>query len=92
MTSENGIQEKFVTLNSRRFHYRACGAEEAPTLLLLHGLTSHARTWDAVATALADRFHVLALDLRGHGESDWAPRYSYDVCADDVEQFAAQLQ
>jgi len=71
---------------------RACGAEEAPTLLLLHGLTSHARTWDAVATALADRFHVLALDLRGHGESDWAPRYSYDVCADDVEQFAAQLQ
>lgn len=92
MTSETTMQDGFIVLSGLRFHYRACGVEGAPALLLLHGLTGHARTWDMIATAFADRFHVLALDLRGHGETDWAPAYSYDLFADDVEQFAAQLR
>ncbi|MHB8573762.1 MAG: alpha/beta fold hydrolase, partial [Dehalococcoidia bacterium] len=92
MTPETTVQDRFTVLNGLRFHYREHGVVGAPVLLLLHGLAGHARMWDVIATALADRFHVLALDLRGHGETDWAPAYSYDLFADDVEQFAADLQ
>src|SRR4030095_13135811 len=56
-----------------RFHYRDRGTPEASPLVLLHGFTGNARHWDTLAHALSDRYGVLALDQRGHGESDWAP-------------------
>jgi alpha-beta hydrolase superfamily lysophospholipase len=40
--------------------------------VLVHGTRDHARSWDFVAEKLMDRFSVYALDLRGHGDSDWA--------------------
>src|SRR5262249_36240579 len=49
------------------------GAPGRPPLLCLHGGSAHAHWFDAVGPALADRYHVLSLDQRGHGESDWAP-------------------
>ena len=69
------------------------GAPTAPPVILLHGITGHARTWDTLATALADRWHVLALDQRGHGDSDPAPDGDYTVgaMADDLEAFADAL-
>jgi pimeloyl-ACP methyl ester carboxylesterase len=48
------------------------GARDAPPLVLLHGLRDHARSWDLIASALADRYRVLAPDLRGHGDSEHA--------------------
>jgi pimeloyl-ACP methyl ester carboxylesterase len=48
------------------------GAPGAPPLVLLHGVRDHARSWDPVAAALSERFRVLAPDLRGHGDSEWA--------------------
>jgi len=48
------------------------GARDAPPLVLLHGLRDHARSWDLIASALAERYRVLALDLRGHGDSEHA--------------------
>jgi pimeloyl-ACP methyl ester carboxylesterase len=57
--------------------YADWGNAAAPPLLLIHGTRDHARSWDAVASALADRFHVMALDLRGHGDSDWSPDGAY---------------
>ena len=48
------------------------GAPDAPPLVLLHGLRDHARSWDLIASALADRYRVLAPDLRGHGDSEHA--------------------
>jgi pimeloyl-ACP methyl ester carboxylesterase len=69
---------------SRRFtsqgislHYLDWGNEGAPPLLLLHGNMDHARSWDWVARALSERWHVIALDLRGHGDSDWSAEGSY---------------
>jgi pimeloyl-ACP methyl ester carboxylesterase len=53
------------------------GNESAPPLLLVHGTRDHARSWDWTARALRNRWHVVALDLRGHGDSDWSPDGAY---------------
>jgi pimeloyl-ACP methyl ester carboxylesterase len=50
----------------------AWGPADAPPLVLLHGVRDHARSWDRIAAALADRWRVLAPDLRGHGDSEHA--------------------
>ena len=48
-----------------------------PPILLVHGGAAHARWWDFVAPALVGRFHVLALDQRGHGDSPWTGQWAY---------------
>jgi pimeloyl-ACP methyl ester carboxylesterase len=58
-------------------HYLDWGNEGAPLLILVHGTSDHARSWDWTARALKDRFHVIALDLRGHGDSQWSPDGAY---------------
>jgi len=55
------------------------GSEGKPVLILVHGGLDHARSWDWVAKALREDFHVYALDLRGHGNSAWAPGALYSV-------------
>jgi pimeloyl-ACP methyl ester carboxylesterase len=55
------------------------GTEGKPALVLVHGGLDHARNWDWVARALRDDFHVYALDLRGHGNSAWAPGAMYTI-------------
>ncbi|MGI9591281.1 MAG: alpha/beta fold hydrolase [Myxococcota bacterium] len=55
-----------------RLHYVDWGNEGAPTLVLVHGGRDHARSWDWVARELRRDFHVIAPDLRGHGDSSWA--------------------
>lgn len=66
-----------------RLHYSDWGNGSAPPLLLVHGGLDQSRSWDAVARALRARFHVVAPDLRGHGDSDWATGSSYSL-ADHV--------
>lgn len=53
------------------------GNEGAPLLILLHGTRDHARSWDWTARALKARWHVVAPDLRGHGDSAWSPDGAY---------------
>jgi pimeloyl-ACP methyl ester carboxylesterase len=53
------------------------GGEGKPPMLFLHGGSAHAHWWDFVAPAFVGDFHVLALDQRGHGESDWADEWAY---------------
>src|SRR5258708_5521268 len=55
------------------------GSEGKPAMILVHGGLDHARNWDWVARALRDDYHVYALDLRGHGNSAWAPGALYSV-------------
>ena len=55
------------------------GTGGKPPLILVHGGLDHARNWDWVARALRDDYHVYALDLRGHGNSAWAPGALYSV-------------
>jgi pimeloyl-ACP methyl ester carboxylesterase len=69
------------------------GARVSPAGALLHGITGHARTWDALARDLAADFRVIALDQRGHGDSDRAPDGDYRVAtmAAAVEAFVETL-
>jgi pimeloyl-ACP methyl ester carboxylesterase len=55
--------------------------EGAPKLLLLHGWRDHGRSWDRVARALRNDFHILAPDLRGHGDSARSPDADYSMTA-----------
>lgn len=57
--------------------YTEWGEPANPTVLLLHGFAQTSHAWDLVSLALADRFHVISLDQRGHGDSDWAPDGDY---------------
>ena len=55
------------------------GQDNLPPLLLVHGGLDHARNWDWVARSLREHFHVYAMDLRGHGNSAWAPGALYSI-------------
>ena len=86
-------RDHVVTLHGQRFHYTEWGEANAPVVVLLHGITGHARTWDDEAAALARRFRVLALDQRGHGDSDPAPDGDYrtSTLAEDFAAFVDAL-
>ena len=62
-----------------RLHYVDWGQAGKPPLLLLHGGRDHCRNWDWTAAALRDEWHVIAPDLRGHGDSQWSPDGSYTM-------------
>lgn len=62
-----------------KLHFWDWGQDGKPSLILVHGGLDHGRNWDWVARALRDDFHVYALDLRGHGNSAWAPGALYSL-------------
>lgn len=89
------VMDELIELRGLRFHYRDWPSKRAgaPDLVLLHGFTGHARSWDAFAEAMSDRYRVLALDQRGHGETAWAPadQYGTGEMADDLTAFVKAL-
>jgi pimeloyl-ACP methyl ester carboxylesterase len=62
-----------------------------PPLVLVHGITESRRTWDPLVPALAERFDVVAVDLRGHGESAKVPPFDVGTLAEDVAELTAAL-
>ena len=60
-----------------RLHYLDWGNPDAPPLLLIHGNRDHAHNWDWAAARLQDRYHIIAPDLRGHGDSQWSAGSMY---------------
>jgi pimeloyl-ACP methyl ester carboxylesterase len=76
-----------------KLHYADWGNGDAPPLLLIHGGRDHCRSWDWVAERLCDRYHVIAPDLRGHGDSAWSPDGSYEMSGFvyDLAQLIHQL-
>jgi pimeloyl-ACP methyl ester carboxylesterase len=62
-----------------RLNYVDWGNASAPTLLLVHGNEDHCRSWDWVAHHLGRDWHVVALDLRGHGDSEWSAGGDYSI-------------
>lgn len=65
------------------FH-RDLGGAGKPPLVILHGFLGSSRNWQTAGRDLAERFHVLALDLRNHGSSPHAEEMSYEALVDDV--------
>ena len=72
-----------------RLNYEDWGNEGKPTLVLVHGGRDHARSWDWTAQALREDYHVVAMDHRGHGDSDWVSDGNYR--SNDMVYDLAQL-
>lgn len=79
MQSDVRPVDGFVTVEGLRIHYLEWGSQEAQPLILLHGIGRIAHTFDPVAAQLAGEYRVLAVDMRGHGDSDWDPEGEYRV-------------
>ncbi len=86
-----GFTSGELDLGGLNFNYIDWGGD-GPPLVMLHGLSGHARTWDHTAAALSESYRVLALDQRGHGDSDWAPHYGFGPRAADLLAFTDALQ
>ena len=70
-------ENRFYESQGLKLHYADWGNENAPALILVHGGRDHCRSWDLIARSLQQHFHVVAPDLRGHGDSDWTKGGSY---------------
>src|SRR5688572_22688180 len=89
-------RDRWVELGGLRFHYLDWGNEALPPVVLLHGGALTAHTWDLAALLLRDRYHLIALDQRGHGDSDWTPeselgRDAGELMLEDTRRFIEHL-
>src|SRR5579871_3243859 len=87
------MRETYTSINGLRLRYLEWGEPAAPPILLLHGFSSTALAWRNVGEALAARYHVVALDQRGHGASEWDAqgRYTIDDFVADAHALSQQL-
>jgi pimeloyl-ACP methyl ester carboxylesterase len=92
-TSGQAPVDRFVTVNGLRIHYVDWGGADKPPMILIHGLDRVARTFDHLAPHFTSRYRVIAVDMRGHGDSDWDPaaRYVVEDHVSDLEGLVAQL-
>ena len=93
MTTGQGFTEGFVDANGLRLHYVDWGNPNRPNLLLVHGWDGTARYWDLVAPVFRERFHVVALTLKGRGKSDDDPtgKYRFEDYITDIWEATQQL-
>ncbi len=87
-------RSRHTVVRHQRFHFSEWGEPGRPQILLLHGGNQSSHSWDLVSLHLAERFHVFALDQRGHGDSEWSPEldYSIDAMVQDAAAFIADQQ
>ena len=85
--------EHDLLLRRMRFHYLDWGTAGLPPVVFLHGGGLNAHTWDLVCLALRRARHCVALDQRGHGESEWSPQmdYSTESQVGDLDAFVEAL-
>jgi esterase len=77
-----------TVLRGMRFHFTEWGDPGAPPVLLLHGGNQSSHSWDLVSLHLADRYHVYALDQRGHGDTEWSRELDYTMNAMSADALA----
>ena len=92
-TQENEPADRTVQANGMNFHYLEWGQPGNPLVVMLHGGSQQAHSWDFVSLPLSEDYHIIAMDQRGHGDSDWAPDGDYTIEAHqrDVDGFVAAL-
>jgi pimeloyl-ACP methyl ester carboxylesterase len=79
---------RHTVVRSLRFHFTEWGEPGAPEILLLHGGNQSGHSWDLVSLHLSDRYHVFALDQRGHGDSEWSRDQDYSIDAKVADALA----
>jgi pimeloyl-ACP methyl ester carboxylesterase len=72
-------KEKYLNVNGIRLRYLDWGKRGLQPILLLHGFMAHAHVWDDFALVFRGRYRVIALDQRGHGESQWSKNGLYSI-------------
>jgi pimeloyl-ACP methyl ester carboxylesterase len=86
-----GIKYRIVDVDGFKIFYREAGPSKAPKLLLLHGFPSSSHMFRDLIPLLADRFHIIAPDLPGFGQSDMPSRtqfkYTFDNIAGVIDRF-----
>src|ERR1700757_2196481 len=85
--------DRFILVNGLRLHYLDWGSETRPPFIMLHGISRVAHQFDHIAPNFTENYHVMALDMRGHGDSAWSPEGAYLVedYVKDLEAFVDQL-
>src|SRR6201981_3687661 len=93
LAAQTPYQDRFVTVHGLRLHYLDWGAEGKQPFIMLHGIGRVAHSFDHIAPRFQDKYHVIALDMRGHGDSGWSPAGAYLVedYVKDLEGFVDQL-
>ena len=83
-------EDKWVVVNDLKIHYLDWGGDKTKKpLILMHGIGGHAHLFDEISPEFSDKWHVIALDARGCGDSDWSRGgYSVQNFASDVAAFA----
>jgi pimeloyl-ACP methyl ester carboxylesterase len=91
----SSIAYRYADVDSVKVFYREAGPSSAPKLLLLHGFPSSSHMFRDLIPRLADRFHIVAPDLPGFGQSDMPGRdtftYTFDNIANVMERFTEQI-
>ena len=92
-SQENEPLDRSVQVNGMNFHYLEWGEPGNPLIVMLHGGSQQAHSWDFVSLPLSEHFHIIAMDQRGHGDSDWAPDgdYSLEAHQGDIDGFIQAL-
>lgn len=85
-----GWLKRDAVIDGRRIAARERGPRDAPTVVLLHGLGAHQRSWDRVAKPLED-CRVITFDYAGHGRSNPADRYSVDGFLSDLQSIIVEM-
>ncbi|MFN0094732.1 MAG: alpha/beta fold hydrolase [Dehalococcoidia bacterium] len=85
--------DRDVTVEGLKLHYQEWGEPSSPAILMLHGFGVDGHMFDEFAGRMQDRFRLIALHQRGHGDSDWAQDgdYSRDAFCNDVNAFRLAL-
>jgi pimeloyl-ACP methyl ester carboxylesterase len=92
MTDDLGAgREYMVRVGRLSFHVVEWGDARNAPVLLLHGRSANAISWERLAARLADRYRVVAFDQRGHRLSDWPGRYTHRLLISDVVAGVAQV-
>ena len=91
---ENEPEDRWVRANGMSFHLLEWGDPGKPGVLMLHGASQQAHSWDFISLGLSSDYHVLVLDQRGHGDSDWAPDgdYSIEAAQQDLDGIVDALE
>ena len=86
-------RDRYADVDGLRFHYLEWGDPEKPGIILLHGFAQTAHSWDFVGLSLCERYHLISLDQRGHGDTEWAKdaNYSPDAYLKDLVAFTTSV-
>ena len=91
---EVSYRSRNIVIRHQRFHFLEWGEPKDPPVVLLHGSNQSCHAWDLVSLHLCSRYHVFALDQRGHGDSEWnrGAHYTVEDMAKDAESFLHALE